>query len=910
MDAMDTTDTVDADDARILSSSKRKRVDGGNDGDRADTIAKSPPHKILRTETTERHGEGITNGNADDEADPVIGAGAEGSTRPRAQLPDVKDDVGTRSCLMIWGNVPDLKELFSGASAEQVDLVLETANRSKDGITLPPGMTISHIMPTPSLEDGPEGKPVPLLMDAFPPPAHLAALTPPKPSKKATTRGNVVGWYDPDDPALWSRRESRGSHGTRPLPTPYWLSYGNLPRQHPIGSPVAQRQRRERALSSVESGTNSMFAATGMESDPAQLDAMYDAMFVKAFSSHLPTHDTAGSIISMAEKNMVWWDRVGKHRIDDVLEDIESGNAWAKTRAILYPEKARQGGDVANTKVPHNENGTKAIVEEGRPSETTGHDGQHIPEAEQQEQTTDKVTLPTASLSDFCAGHPPRSLESFTEQDVDDILKDISEGLQTLDSMQRIRMESVTSTTRYHAPPNSRISSMLGTPSVPSKMEDELYHKLEAQLAATIAMLPPWAVARLNSDPLNGSTVSTTRLTQSPTYEGRMGDDGNSSSQASGRPAIFSPSSGPVTNPRGTTAYGGDISYPLQTTTPPRSSAYDTHNLAARTVYPTPTGQQSQYSSGHSAAAVMGGSRGMAFVDNSNSGGDGGDIVYAQPRGSRGVGQSANRSLPGSYSSAIYGGRSSQGAQSRSGLPQPPQYFQATAEYGRLNPTTSGASSSPLQRPSQPQYQQHAQHRQYAAITGSVGRGGGGTGSGLPSRTRFTKGGELGTHRQSSLDINNSNHVQEQHRRHGLGESSTIATPTASGTGTGTGTGSNHIRHPGTITFQTPGVNRSGGPGAIGFHTIQSDQWQRDTLRRQQDVLHHQQLQQLQRDQLAAHQSQMEANALRQHSRPNYPTMNTNDATTATAASNSGDDGVIGGAAAADVPAPGPYPRI
>ena len=909
---MDTTDALDADDARIISSSKRKRADGSKDGDRADTIANSPPHKILRTEATERHAEDATNGNADDEADTVIGAGAQGSTQSWARLPDVKDDVGIRSCLMIWGNVPDLKELFSGASTEQVDLVVETVNRSKDGVALPPGMTISQIMPTPSLEDGPEGKPVPLLMDAFPPPAHLPALSPPKPSKKATTRGNVVGWYDPDDPALWWRTESRGSYGSRPLPTPYWLSYGNLPRQHQIGSPVAQRQRRERALSSVESGTNSVFTSTGPESDPAQLDAMYDAMFVKAFSSHLPTYDSAGSIFSMAEKNMVWWDRVGKHRIDDVLEDIESGNAWAKTRAILCPEKGRQGGDVANAKEPDNDdNGTKAVVQERRPSEASGHAGQLPSEAEPQEQSTDKVTRPTASLSDFCAGRPPRDLESFTEQDVDDMLRDISDGLQTLDSMQRIRMESVTSTTRYHAPPNSRISSMLGTPSVPSKIEDDLYHSLEAQLAATIAMLPPWAMARLNSDPLDGLTVGTTRLTQSSTYEGRMGDDGNISSKTSGRPAVVSPSSGPVTNPRVTTPYGGDIPYPLQTTTPPRSSTYDAPNLAARTVYPTPAGQQSQYSSGHSTAPVTSGSRGMAFVDNNHSGGGGGvgDIVYAQPRGSRGVGQSANRSHPGSYSSTIYGGRSSQGAQSRSGLPQPPQYFQATAEYGRLNSTTAGAGGSPLQRPSQPQYQHHAQHRQYAATTGSVGGGSGGAGLGLSSRTRFSKKGDLSSHHQSSLDFNNSNHVHEQHRRHGLVESSTIVTPTASRSGIGTGTGSNHTRHPGTITFQTPGVNRSGGPGAIGFHTIQSDQWQRDTLRRQQDVLHHQRLQQLQRDQLAVHQSQMEANALRQHPRSNHPTTNTNNTTTATATNNSGDDRVVA-SAAVDVPAPGLLPRM
>jgi hypothetical protein len=110
----------------------------------------------------------------------------------------------------------------------------------------------------------------------------------------------------------------------------------------------------------------------------------------------------------------------------------------------------------------------------------------------------------------------PKPIE---DKDVDEILQEISELLETLNSYQRIRNLSL------NPLPRSGSTSLVADPAKPSEAEVATYNTLKAQLALMITMLPPYAVAKLNSDQLAELSISTKIQVLTDNYKGVMEED-------------------------------------------------------------------------------------------------------------------------------------------------------------------------------------------------------------------------------------------------------------------------------------------------------------------------------------------------------------------------------------------------
>jgi hypothetical protein len=100
--------------------------------------------------------------------------------------------------------------------------------------------------------------------------------------------------------------------------------------------------------------------------------------------------------------------------------------------------------------------------------------------------------------------------EARAPEDVDDVLADISELLETLHSYQQIRSL------------DSRAA--LGV-SKPSSAEFDSYELLRSQLAILIATLPPFAVAKLDGDKLEKLNVGTKIIVDTVDYRGTAQPD-------------------------------------------------------------------------------------------------------------------------------------------------------------------------------------------------------------------------------------------------------------------------------------------------------------------------------------------------------------------------------------------------
>jgi hypothetical protein len=111
------------------------------------------------------------------------------------------------------------------------------------------------------------------------------------------------------------------------------------------------------------------------------------------------------------------------------------------------------------------------------------------------------------------------------EKEVDEILEEVSDMIETLSSYQRIRnLNLPNSQNRSSSDPVT--GDMLATPGpTPSEGEQATYQVLKAQLALIIKTLPPYAVAKLNGDQLEDLLISTKVQVQTDQYKGVMEED-------------------------------------------------------------------------------------------------------------------------------------------------------------------------------------------------------------------------------------------------------------------------------------------------------------------------------------------------------------------------------------------------
>ncbi|KAI1100891.1 hypothetical protein F4804DRAFT_335792 [Jackrogersella minutella] len=309
------------------------------------------------------------------------------------------------------------------------------------------------------------------LGELFPPPRNLPSLQPPK-APKSTTKGVQVGWHRPE---LTEKSKYRaGSYFSQNISTGRWLDYSNA-------APPSQimTKQRERALS---------LAGNKPSSSDIEMSEM-DALFRGAFSSFAPSKDDSAAMISSGlVSHTMWWQKVGARSLDRLVENE-------------LPEDAIEDADEDNARV----------VEE-------------IDDTLIQEVIDNwDDTMVDPSLEEVCC--PKKSEE---EKNTDDILQEVSDLIQTLISYQKNRnltLPSPSSQSRYAADP--AYSDMLtnGTPVQPGEEETATYLALQAQLALIIKTLPPYAVARLNSDKLDELNISTKIEVRADEYQGVMEED-------------------------------------------------------------------------------------------------------------------------------------------------------------------------------------------------------------------------------------------------------------------------------------------------------------------------------------------------------------------------------------------------
>lgn len=377
--------------------------------------------------------------------------------------------------LTLFGNAPTPKQLFSSMQyvpGGDKTLTIKTELPIEE-MSLPNGLTATRLM-TPAIDRDSKG---PTFEEAFPPPHSLPPMNPPKTQKRSSARDNTITWEFKD---VVGRGSIKNGYTAQTVTVGQWLSYGGKDFSH---SPREKRKQRDRALSGGDNTRSSI-------DRPSQEDVLAkeeEALFRRAFSSFAPIHDNTRALVPEETKSMLWWQKAGEARFNDV---------FAVDPALLE-EVPGAGPDVVPAITT-----ADAAEEEDFESALKNLDGldEEMPIVEQVQSKTD----------------------------VDQVLSDISQLLETLSSHQRNRNASLpaaTSVSRNPISPAPTLAARIGKPDEPSDDEVATYHSLKRELCYLILKLPPYAVAKLDGQQLAALGVNKLVTFEPPNIRGTMEDD-------------------------------------------------------------------------------------------------------------------------------------------------------------------------------------------------------------------------------------------------------------------------------------------------------------------------------------------------------------------------------------------------
>lgn len=384
--------------------------------------------------------------------------------------------------LTLYGGGPQPKQLFSSLQqplkAESRSLITPDLLREE---TLPNGISTSKVIPVHSIPPSEEKKTVPTLGDLFPPPPTLQLLNPPRQSRLTGARAAVVTWVKASEP-IPSSNTHRRTYPQQPLATSQWLAYNTVSSPIRQASSEERRRQRDRALGSGEPQP----PLAPVKTRAAHSAAKEDALFSSAYTSFAPVKDSTGSIVPDHSKETIWWKRSGEKRYREFLHtrfrEPTADDVWGS-------EKGSQLADVYEDEI-------SKIVESWTPTE-----------------------LPR-ELMETKAG----ALEaSGSTSEMDILIGEISELLETLNSYQRVRNLSLANSALTTA--NPELSALSGSPASPSTAEYDVYSMLQSQLALIISTLPPYAVAKLDGNRLGVLNASTKIPIEGKSYAGTIEED-------------------------------------------------------------------------------------------------------------------------------------------------------------------------------------------------------------------------------------------------------------------------------------------------------------------------------------------------------------------------------------------------
>ncbi|KAI1533136.1 repeatmulti-domain protein [Pyrenophora tritici-repentis] len=253
--------------------------------------------------------------DADAQAEPSNEDGTPVHIKEEEQEADVPQ---SRTVLTLYGSAPP-KQLFSSlqqpqkvAPADGVS-TLDTSVK----ITLPLRETnLPNLISTTEVYPLPEPdskKKVATIGEVFRAPSHLPQISPPKSARPTTSKGNSTITFAHQEPPK-PRRKGSQSYAHQTLSAGFWLGYGGVDMPKDQTSPTAKQKSRQRALSMGEAQQPPSEAIL-----VAVQQAREDALFRSAYSSFAPTRDDTSAIIPEETKNMVWWQKVGEKRFNEMF---------------------------------------------------------------------------------------------------------------------------------------------------------------------------------------------------------------------------------------------------------------------------------------------------------------------------------------------------------------------------------------------------------------------------------------------------------------------------------------------------------------------------------------------------------------------------------------------------------------
>ena len=393
---------------------------------------------------------------------------------------DVKDNVDTLddNVLTLLGNVGSNqhpKHLFTST------LKPGTLKRPLGELALPNGIIATKIVPKHSLNDLDDSKPAPTLGEVFAPPLTLPALNPPKQSRHTATRSSSVNWYNPAEAESKNRSSRRDGYATQPLSTGQWLTYNVAPSPAQLASPETKRKQRDRALSFGEPQPS-----VSQESTVAHHQAKEDALFRSVYSSFAPDRDDSLAMVAEQQKNRLWWRKYGESKYLYLLDLRDLGHAIESDGNGFI-----DGDEVTDEEIKE---AVDAWIPEDPPEEM-------------------KVSKPVGNES-------PK-----TSKEADDLLQEISELLETLNSHQRVRNLTMPTNSRSLTGQTPQLTGISGSPSSPSAAEFDVYELLKNQLAMIVSNLPPYLLAKLDGEKLGALNISTRIQVESKYQNGNLAED-------------------------------------------------------------------------------------------------------------------------------------------------------------------------------------------------------------------------------------------------------------------------------------------------------------------------------------------------------------------------------------------------
>ncbi|KAJ5103662.1 hypothetical protein N7532_004191 [Penicillium argentinense] len=306
--------------------------------------------------------------------------------------------------------------------------------------------------------------------EVFAPRTGLPQLERPR---RRSNRSTSVSWIDPFD-AMFNPRslyDERSSYALAPLPSGHWLRYGG------VTSSPSFWARADKQNPGGYSGPKG--------GDPAILTDDESSLLQGVYSSFAPSYDSSESVVQHDAKNMVWWEKRGSKRLRALLslqnEDEEVTTA--------------QPGSIGDL----DESALEEMVKSFNPEDFA-------------------VNLSEQNES---SNVDPESRE------VEELLAEISDLLDTLSSYQKIRHLTLPSSEGDNTNTESKETPVpeVHDPEAPSDAERDVYETLKASLLAIIGNLPPYAIAKLDGDQLAELNISQKILVENSDYSGTMERD-------------------------------------------------------------------------------------------------------------------------------------------------------------------------------------------------------------------------------------------------------------------------------------------------------------------------------------------------------------------------------------------------